>query len=114
MREMRDALASVDAHLAAAVDRARARRHDFAHPVGWLSESDDVRENGHAVAAPPGEVGYDHVLAEVQLRLEEQPPAAGEPAAGRPVERPAEVRPDARRRERVRSPQRWPRATAFG
>src|SRR5439155_1057087 len=100
--EVSDLFARIDAHLAAAVDRARRRRQHLADPVGRLGECGDVRKDRHPLPPPGREVGHDHVLAEVQLGLEKEPPPARDPATGRPVERAAEVGPDAHRRERVR------------
>ena len=51
-------------------------RDHLEHPLRRLPEGGHVREHGHPLAAPARAVGHEHVLAEVQLGLEEEPPAA--------------------------------------
>src|SRR5262249_9394378 len=90
--EVRDPLAGVDAHLAAAVDATRRRRDDLADPVGRLREVRRGWERRHALTAPAGPVGNQDVVAQVQLGLEDDPPAPGTGwVAGVPVEGPDQV-----------------------
>jgi len=48
---------------------------NLARPVGRELEGRDIGHGGHPLAAPAGEVGDEHVAAEVQLGLEQYPPA---------------------------------------
>src|SRR6266571_1276384 len=67
----------VDSQLPAPVDPLGGGREDLANPVGGEGEEGDIRYRGHALPSPTGQVGHDHVLAEVQLGLEEDSPASG-------------------------------------
>src|SRR5712691_1623783 len=97
--EMQDVLAGVDRHLLRAVQPFGARRHDLAHPVRRKSEAGGVGKLRHPLAPPAGEVRHEHVVTEVQLGLEEDPPAAG--TAPSVVEGRAQPGPEHRGRKRV-------------
>lgn len=51
-----------------------------------------LRDAGHALASPAGDVRHQHMAAEMQFRLDQDPPAARAAAAS--VERPPEVEMD--------------------
>src|SRR5439155_12775036 len=95
--EVRDLLASVHAELPPAIDVSRRGRDHLAHPVRRKREPDHVREHRHPLPAPPGEIRDEYVVAEVQLRLVEDPPPAWRVSASRrPVEAIEERAPDRR------------------
>ena len=74
---IRDTRLGVDPKLPAAVDALGGRREDFANPVRSEGEVGRIRYRGHALTPPTGQVGHQHVLAEMKLRLVEDPPASG-------------------------------------
>lgn len=85
--EMRDALTRVDTHFAPTIDASRRRGNDLARPGRRLLERGHVGECRYALALPAGEVGYEHSVTEMQLRLEENPPSARRGGvARRPIE----------------------------
>ena len=66
----------VEATLVGDVDPPRARAEDFADPVGREVGPCAFRTGRHPLAAPAREIRDQHVGAEVQFRLEQDPPAA--------------------------------------
>src|SRR5437870_1121110 len=101
--EVADPLAGVDPHLPAAVDLAGGRRDDLARPVGRELEGRDIGHGRHPFAAPAREVGDEHVAAEVQLGLEQYPPAARHTGPAGIAREAADQRgPEHRRGQRVR------------
>ena len=87
--EVGDALAGIDRPLAVPVEIACRRRKHLADPVGRQGEEGRVGKVRHPLAPPAGDVGHQDVLAEMQLRLVDDPPAAG--AAFAEVERIADL-----------------------
>ena len=75
--QVRDALPGVDRHLPGSIQALGRRRDDLASPVGRERESRRVGKLRKPLALPPREVGDEHVLAEMKLRLVEDPPSAG-------------------------------------
>jgi hypothetical protein len=67
---------SVDSELAPAIDGLRARRNDFAYPVGCDVGPGCLREKRDALPSPTRHVGYQNVVSKVKLRLEENPPTS--------------------------------------
>jgi hypothetical protein len=86
--EVAQPLPGVERHLADAVDVDGRRRSDLAGPVRNELPVGRGGQNGHPLQPPAREVRYDDLLPEVELRLEENPPAprAAAPPAG-PLER---------------------------
>ena len=81
---VRHARLGVDAQLPAAVDTPGGGGEHLANPVRSKGEEGLLRHGGQPLPSPPGEVGHDHVLSKVKLRLVEDPPAPR--AAGAVVE----------------------------
>ena len=82
------ATAGVDRALAMQIEPACRGRKHLAHPIRRGGEVRRVGQLCHPLPAPPREVGDQDVLAEVQLRLVDDPPPAraGAPLAERPGE----------------------------
>ena len=72
-----DAGRRVFRHLAYPVETTRRRRDHLAHPVGCEVEPGGVGIDRHPLASPPGEIRNEHIAAQVQFRLVDDPPAAG-------------------------------------
>ena len=98
--EVPDAFASIDRALLVQVESARRRREHLAYPVGRQRDVGAVRKHRHAFAAPSCEVGDHDLLTEVQLGLEDDPPAAWSAAAL--AEGADELIAERRARERMR------------
>jgi len=100
--EMGHALARVDRHLPRPVDAPRRGRDHLADPVRRERERRRVREDRQPLAPPSRPVGDEHVVTEVQLGPEQDPPAARPGrVAGISVERTDDVTTDERRGVRV-------------
>ena len=98
-----EAFARVDPHLPRAVDTSGAGGDDLTHPVRCQGHERGRGDRGHPLLSPASEVRNEHVVAEVQLRLVENPPPAGRVAIpGRPIEAVEQDAADRRRCERVR------------
>jgi len=81
------ALPSVDRELAYPVDAYGGRREDLADPVRCLLEKRHVGEHRHPLASPASQVRDQDVRAEVQLRLDQDPPPSrASRRTGLPVE----------------------------
>ena len=77
---MRSFLSCVDTELEAAplsIDTLRRGREDLAKPIRCEGEMRLVRNRGQAFAAPPGKIGHDDVLSQMELRPNEDTPPAG-------------------------------------
>src|SRR5206468_9930940 len=74
---VRDTRAGIDPQLASAVDTLGRGREDLTNPVGSDCEECRVRHGWQSSTPPTGQVGYRHVLAEVELGLVQDPPASG-------------------------------------
>ena len=74
---MPDPVPRVDGALAVQVELAGRGREYFAHPVRRQRAVRPVGIDRHSFAAPAGQIGYEDVLAQVQLRLVDDSPAAG-------------------------------------
>ena len=95
-----DAVEAVDAELVTAVEMSRGRREHLADPVRREREERLIDGHfGHALASPAGEIGDEHVGAQVPLGLEEEAPAAR--AASAACKRWIEIAPEPGARERV-------------
>src|SRR2546422_32307 len=99
--EMSDPFARVDRHLAVAVERAGAGGERLAGPVRSLLEPGDVREFGHVLAPPARKIRDEDIVAEVQLGLVQDPPAARLPCRARRLVEGAQVHAHRRGGERV-------------
>ncbi len=86
--EMTYSFVAVDSSFMYSIDARRAGRGDLARPVGRQCKIRHVGyQSGHALPAPPGEIGDQDILPEVQLRLKYDDPSAGAAATtleGRP------------------------------
>src|ERR1051325_4120026 len=101
--QMLYALARIDAHLPTAIDPSGRRRDRLAHPVGRHRERGHVPHDRQTAASPPGDIGDEDVLTEVQLRLEDEPPTARALwVAWWATERGSQITHDDGRRVRVR------------
>ena len=65
-----DAFACVDAQLLAAIDGFGRRRQHLANPIRRERQVRLVWRRRESLASPTGEVRHEHVVAEVQLRLD--------------------------------------------
>ncbi len=74
--EVPDAGLAVDRALVGQVDPARAGAQHLADPVRHQLEPGRVRQRRHPLQAPAAEIGHQHVVTQMQLRLDEDPPAA--------------------------------------
>ena len=74
---MNDLLARVDRPLRSPVECPGRWRKDFAHPVRRKREVRHVGVFRHAFAPPTREIGHHDIVAQVQFRLVDDPPAAG-------------------------------------
>ena len=75
--QVNDLLARVDCPLRSLIECPGRWRKDFAHPV---RRKRDVRHVGvlrHAFAPPTRQIGHHDIVAQVQFRLVDDPPAAG-------------------------------------
>ena len=81
---MPDPLSCIDGALAVQVELAGRGREFFARPVRRQRAVRRVGIDRHSFAAPAGQIGDEDVLAQVQLRFVDDPPAAG--AAGVVIE----------------------------
>ena len=70
-----DAKCGVDGEFVGAVRLMGGRRQHFAQPVGRGLDPGGVRQLWQTLAPPAGEVGHNHVLAEVQFGLDHKDPA---------------------------------------
>jgi len=69
---------TVAGQLEHSVFRGRARRQDLAHPIGRDLDPNHVCLAGRIVRCPPtGEIGHQNTVAQMKLRLGEDPPATG-------------------------------------
>ena len=73
---VRHAFARVDAQLLAAIDGFRRRRQHLANPIRRERHVRLIGCRREALPPPAGQIRHDDVVAEVQLRLDEQQPAA--------------------------------------
>lgn len=100
---MLDAVGGVGGTLGRQVEGAGRGGEDLADPVGDEGAEGGVgRELRHALAAPADDVGDEDVVAEVDLGLDQDPPAAG--AAAALVERPVHLVADCADRVGVPEP----------
>src|SRR6185503_6233095 len=83
--EMLHADARIDRHLARAVQATARRRDDFADPIRRNGEVGFRWQARHALAPPPGDVGDEDVIPEMQLGFIEDPPPTGIRGATRPA-----------------------------
>ena len=79
--QVRNTFAAVDGAFFLKVDAPRRGREHLAGPVRGEGEVGGVGEFGHPLAPPTRQVRDHHLFAEVELRLEEDPPSAGAVAA---------------------------------
>ena len=80
------------------------RTHDgemLAHPVRRKREGCRVRYGRHSRTSPSGNVGNENVVAEVQLRLDQDPPSARTGSRGRAMEHRYEITHDLGTGQRV-------------
>ena len=73
--QMTHLFAPIGGALAVEVELAGRRRENFAHPVGGQRGVRRVGKERHPLPPPTGEVGYEDVLAQMQLRFVDDPPA---------------------------------------
>src|SRR5438876_10946499 len=97
---------SVFWHLVNAIQTCRVRRDNFADPIGCEFEVRNIGIHWHSLPSPACEVGNQHIRAEVQFRLVDDPPAARTSVAE--VERWTELHAQTRCRDRMLA--RRPRA----
>lgn len=72
--QVRHTLAGVDGHLQGAVGARGGRGEDLTGPVRGELEPGRLRQLGHALTAPAGDVGDDDVATQMELGLVEDPP----------------------------------------
>lgn len=89
----------VERHLIGAIERRRRRRRHFADPVGRQFEPCSPGQLGHSFDASARPVRHQHVVAQMELGLEEDPPASG--AAPTAVEGAVKLTAQHRRRDRM-------------
>ena len=97
---MRDAFAGVDRALVLEVDPARRCGQDLARPVRCKWEVRCFGTVRHSLSTPAREIGDEDLVAEVQLRLGEDPPSTR--AAAALAERRAELEAEERGSDGVR------------
>ena len=73
---MPDFLPCVDRQFFSAIGGFGRRRQHFGDPIKGELEGSIVRDCEHSFAPPAGEVGHEHVFAEMQLGLVKDDPAA--------------------------------------
>jgi len=84
-----DFFSGVNRHFDGAVGARGAGREHFADPVGGEAEIGRVGQRRQAFPPPAGEVGDQNMRFQMQLRFEQNPPAAG--AAAPVLERLSEL-----------------------
>jgi hypothetical protein len=92
----------VDPELATAIDPLGCGREHLADPIGHQGEERLTGDGRHSLPPPASQVRHNDVLAEMQLRLVEDPPPAG--PVDTPVEGISENHADLRSHRRVRLP----------